>query len=80
MDGILHQISSLKDNSFSFFTKDGDDEIWREDVRACENVIAILSALQDAGINELEQIYDFIAQYKAIQQKREVMPHDNSYQ
>lgn len=60
IDGIISQISSLKDNSQSFITKDGDDEIWREDVRACESAIAILSALQDAGINEPDQIRDFI--------------------
>lgn len=60
IDSIISQISSLKDNSQSFITKDGDDEIWREDVRACESAIAILSALQDAGINEPDQMWDFI--------------------
>lgn len=58
IDSIISQISSLKDNSQSFITKDGDDEIWREDVRACESAIAILSALQDVGINEPDQIVD----------------------
>lgn len=60
IDSIISQISSLKDNSQSFITKDGDDEIWREDVRACESAIAILSALQDAGINDPKQLNGFI--------------------
>ena len=64
IDRILSQISSLKDNSKSFFTNDGDDRIWREDVKACHIVIAILSALQDAGFNKPEQIYNLAKQSK----------------
>lgn len=70
IDSIISQISSLKDNSQSFITKDGDDEIWREDVRACENAISILSTLQDAGINELDQIRDFIKHRTPVKRKR----------
>lgn len=71
IDSILAQISSMKDNSRSFFTKDGDDEIWRKDVEACENAIAILSALQDAGINEPEQIRNF-TNFKIFKKKKRI--------
>ena len=62
IDSIVSQISSLKDNSESFITGNGDDEIWVNDVRACESAIAILSALQDAGIGGLEELQSFLAE------------------
>ncbi len=55
IDEIIRQLSSIKDNAESFTTKDGDDEIWREDIAVCEELISILSEMQDAGINDTKQ-------------------------
>lgn len=59
-DKIIRQLLSIKDNAESFTTKDGDDEIWREDIAVCEELISILSEAQDAGINNTDQIRKMI--------------------
>lgn len=56
IERTIYQLSSMKDNAQSFITEKGDDEIWREDVKACEEAIAILSALQDMGISSADQL------------------------
>lgn len=67
MDTILAQLSSMKDNSISFI--DGRDaeanEIWAADVAACEAATAIITALQDEGISNPEQVRDLVHDYKA---------------
>lgn len=57
IEKMIDQIVSIKDNAESFTTKDGDDEIWRADIKVCEEMIAILSALQDAGVNTSQEAY-----------------------
>lgn len=67
IDTILEQLSSMKDNSKSFI--DGSDPeadaIWAADVAACEAATAIITALQDEGISDPEQVRDLIHDYKA---------------
>lgn len=63
IEKIIFQLSSMKDNALSFTTNDGDDEIWRADIKACEETITILSAMQDAGIDNTEQAHTMIAEY-----------------
>lgn len=77
IDGILAQLSSLADNSRSFITgkleDDEFDEIWKADIAALEQATAILSAIQDEGIREPEQVHDLIADYNAIADERREM-------
>ena len=61
---ILPQLSSLKDNSESFATEPGADEIWSKDIRALEETTGILCTMQDEGINSAEELKDLIFDYK----------------
>lgn len=74
IDKLLAQLSSLADNSRSFITgKSEDDEfdaIWKADIEALEQAISIISALQDEGIRDPEQVHDLIADYNAIADER----------
>lgn len=70
---IIYQLSSIKDNAESFIEDDtpeqgyrkmaSDDEIWRNDVKVCEELIAILSEMQDTGIDTTEQVHKMIADH-----------------
>lgn len=81
IDAILAQLASMKDNakaSIGDVDPEGD-EIWRQDIAACEAATAILSALQDEGIKDPEQVRDLIhdynalaTQYQSLHQKYEV--------
>ena len=81
IDAILAQLASMKDNakaSIGDVDPEGD-EIWRQDIAACEAATAILSALQEEGIKDPEQVRDLIhdynalaAQYQNLHQKYEV--------
>lgn len=81
IDAVLAQLASMKDNakaSIGGVDPEGD-EVWRQDITACEAATAILSALQDEGINDHEQVRDLIhdynalaAQYQNLHQKYEV--------
>lgn len=42
VDDCITQLESLIDNSESFFNDDGDDEVWRDDVRYLEMAIKII--------------------------------------
>jgi len=68
IDTILKQLASLKDNSKSFIDgKDPEaDAIWQTDVEACEAATDILSALQNKGIKDLEQVRDLVHDYNAL--------------
>lgn len=66
IDAILAQLASLKDNSESFRAGEDSDPIWQADVEACEAATDILSALQDEGIKDPEQVRDLIADYNAL--------------
>jgi len=66
IDAILAQLASLKDNARSFQTGPDADPIWQADVEACQAATAILSALQDEGIEDPEQVRDLIHDYNAL--------------
>lgn len=66
IDAILAQLASLKDSAKTFLSGDEDfDAIWRQDIAACEAATDILSALQDEGIRDPEEVRDLIADYNA---------------
>lgn len=68
IDAILAQLASMKDNakaSIGDVDPEGD-EIWRQDIAACEAATAILSALQDEGIKDPEQVRDLLHDYTAL--------------
>ena len=61
IDAIMEQLSDLKDIATSLQTPmDGDR------VAACEAATDILSALQDEGVNDHEQVRDLIHDYNAL--------------
>ncbi len=68
IDAILGQLASMKDNAKSFI--DGNDPeadaIWAADIAACEAATDILTALQDEGIKDPEQVRDLIHDYNAL--------------
>ena len=67
IDAILSQLASLKDNAESFISGSGDfDEVWHQDIIVCEAATAILSALQDEGIKDPEQVRDLLHDYTAL--------------
>ena len=67
IDAILAQLASMKDNALSFIVeKEGADPVWAADVAACEAATAILSALQDEGIKDPEQVRNLIHDYNAL--------------
>ncbi len=67
IDSILAQLSSLADNSRSFIHGEPEeDAIWKADIKACEEAADILTALQNEGINDPEQVHDLIADYNAL--------------
>lgn len=77
LDAILAQLASLKDSSQSFIVPEPADpeaqEIWKADVEACEAATAILSALQDEGIKDPEEVRDLIADYNALAQQYQTL-------
>lgn len=68
IDAILAQLASMKDNAKSSIggADPEGDAIWATDVAACEAVIDILTALQDEGIKDPEQVWDLIHDYNAL--------------
>lgn len=77
IDTILAQLASMKDNALSFIVQEPADpeaqEIWKADVEACEAATAILSALQDEGIRDPEQVRDLVHDYKALAEQYQKM-------
>lgn len=75
IDTILGQLASMKDNAKSFI--DGNDPeadaIWEADVTACEAATDILTALQDEGIKDPEQVRDLIHDYNALAEQYQKM-------
>ena len=68
IDAILAQLSSMRDNakaSIGGIDPEGD-EIWQKDIAACEAATAILSALQDEGVQDPEQVRDLVHDYNAL--------------
>lgn len=75
VDAILAQLAGMRDSSKSFIdgTDDEADGIWMADVAACEAATAILSALQDEGIKDPEQVRDLVHDYKALAEQYQKM-------
>lgn len=74
IDAILAQLASMKDNALSFIVeKEEADPVWTADVAACEAATAILSALQDEGIKDPEQVRDLVHDYKALAEQYQKM-------
>lgn len=77
IDAILTQLASMKDNALSFIVPEPTDpeaqEIWKADVEACEAATAILSALQDEGIRDPEEVLDLIHDYRALAEQYRTM-------
>lgn len=68
LDAIMEQLSDLKDIATSLQTPmDGDR------VAACEAATDILSALQDEGVNDHEQVRDLIHDYNALAEQYQAM-------
>ena len=75
IDAVLAQLASMKDNakaSIGGVDPEGD-EVWRQDITACEAATAILSALQDEGIKDHEQVRDLIHDYNALAEQYQKM-------
>ncbi|MBR2132244.1 MAG: hypothetical protein IJ955_06865 [Oscillospiraceae bacterium] len=64
MDKVLAQLSSLKAHCASFVQEDDTAPLWQADVEAVETAISILSALQDEGINDSDQVLDLLNDYR----------------
>lgn len=74
IDAILAQLASMKDNALSFIVeKEEPDPVWAADVAACEAATDILSALQDEGIRDPEQVRDLVHDYKALAEQYQKM-------
>lgn len=75
IDTILAQLVSMKDNARSFVDgRDPEaDAIWTADMAACEAATDILSALQDEGIRDPEQVRDLVHDYKALAEQYQKM-------
>ena len=75
IDTILAQLAGMRDSSKSFIdgTDDEADGIWMADVATCEAATAILSALQDEGIKDPEQVRDLVHDYKALAEQYQRM-------
>lgn len=62
MDDVLSRIASIKDG-----TEDP------ESIKALEAATAILTALQDEGINDREEVLDLVADYNALAEQYRTM-------
>jgi len=66
IDAILGHLGDLKDIAASLQTPRDAPEPTQSRVAACEAATAILSALQDEGIKDHEQVRDLIHDYNAL--------------
>ena len=66
LDAIMEQISDLKDIAAALQTPRDGPEPTASRVAACEAATDILTALQDEGINDHEQVRDLIHDYNAL--------------
>ena len=75
IDAILAQLASMKDNAKSSIggADPEADAIWAADVAACEAATDILTALQDEGIKDPEQVRDLIHDYNALAEQYQKM-------
>lgn len=73
MDSLISVLESLKENSESFFTNDGDDAIWREDVEALNQIIPILTACKHRGVKNAEELADILDSYSGLMTRYQKM-------
>ena len=68
IDKICAQLASMKDNARSFiFGKDQKaDAVCQADIEACEAATEILTALQDEGVNDPQEVRDLVHDYNAL--------------
>jgi len=66
IDAILGHLGDLKDIAVSLQTPRDDPEPTQSRVAACEAATDILTALQDEGIRDPEQVRDLIHDYDAL--------------
>ena len=66
IDTILEHLADLKDIAASLQTPRDDPEPTQSRVAACEAATDILTALQDEGIKDPEQVRDLIHDYNAL--------------
>lgn len=66
IDTILEHLADLKDIATSLQTTRDDPEPTRSRVAACEAATDILTALQDEGIKDPEQVRDFVHDYNSL--------------
>ena len=66
IDTILENLADLKDIAASLQTPGDDPEPTQSRVAACEAATDILTALQDEGIKDPEQVRDLIHDYNAL--------------
>ena len=63
---ILDQMRSIRENAASFLhtpPEPDEDDIWTADIEAVDAASAILSALQEEGIGNAEQVKDLLFDY-----------------
>ena len=75
IDAILAQLSSMKETAEPFIdgTDPDADKVLKEDVEAIEAATAILSALQDEGVRNPEEVLDLIHDYRALAEQYQTM-------
>ena len=66
LDAIMEQLSDLKDIAAALQAPRDGPEPTASRVAACEAATDILTALQDEGINDHEQVRDLIHDYNAL--------------
>ena len=73
IDAILERLADLKDVAL-FLQKPRDDpDITESRIAACESATDILTALQDEGIKDPEQVRDLIHDYNALAEQYRAM-------
>lgn len=73
IDAILERLADLKDIAAALQTPRDGPEPTASRVAACEAATDILTALQDEGINDHEQVRDLIHDYNALAEQYRAM-------
>lgn len=73
IDAIMEQLSDLKDIAAALQTPRDGPEPTASRVAACEAATDILTALQDEGIKDPEQVRDLIHDYNALAEQYQKM-------
>jgi len=67
IDAILAQLSSIKESHRLAVKLNPDaEQTWKDNAAACEAATDILTALQDEGIRDPEQVRDLVHDYNAL--------------